>query len=273
MYDLKLDLKLFENYLRGHGLSTRWIRDIIRYARRYGYLLSTSDVELAAVLAGLQPGARRKVMAALTWLARFLGIEKEWVRRRKRFARWRRTPSLPHVFSNLDELLDAITRVARVIEPPRFRVFVAFLLATGLRPSEAVYAWRKYWVLRATTPKGAILLRLELLRRTKHALIALVHTLVDERVPARTTLGYTLLRVRWNRACEAVLRGKRIPLSMLRKIHATLLLRNGLREWEVDLLQGRLEGITRRHYIIYSIDDIWPRYLRALEKPLAEILA
>jgi integrase len=222
----------------------------------------------------LRPGSRRKVAAALTWLSRFLGVEEEWVEVRRRVGvRWRRELQQPVLLEeSVEELVARVSCCAKLLSPPRFRVFVAFMLATGLRPSEAAYAWRRYWALRRVTGRGAIVLQLNMARTTKHALLALVHPSVDSRVPKRPAIGMTNLRQRWNTICET-LHGKRINLYTLRRLHATLLLQSGLKEWEVDLLQGRLEGLTRRHYILYSIDDIWPRYLKALEKPLTEILA
>ena len=270
---VSVDWEGFRRYLVEAGLSQRWIEDLVRYARRYYWLLWEDHKIVSMEFRRLRPGSKRKVAAALAWLSRFLGVEEEWAEAKKRIrVRWRRELQQPVLLEeSVEDLVNRISCCTRLLSPPRFRVFIAFMLATGLRPSEAAYAWRRYWSLRRITGRGAIVLQLNMSRATKHALLTLVHPLVDDRVPRRPSIGMTNLRQRWNTVCEA-LHGRRINLYTMRRLHATILLKAGLREWEVDLLQGRLEGLTRRHYILYSIDDIWPRYLKALEKPLTMIL-
>ena len=172
-------------------------------------------------------------------------------------------------------MLEPVTRAASRLEPRHYRVFAAFLLATDLRPLEAVIAWRNYWRIRLCY-RDMVLLDLKALgldRDTKRAMITVVHPLVDARIPKHPTISMAVFRKKWNRAIEETA-GRRIELYNMRRLHATLLLQAGIPEYIVDLLQGRPGStILRQNYVIYTLYEHWPKYLRALMKPLTAIIS
>ena len=82
-----------------------------------------------------------------------------------------------------------------------------------------------------------------------------------------------IFRKKWNGAIEETA-GRRIELYNMRRLHATLLLQAGIPEYIVDLLQGRPGStILRQNYVIYTLYEHWPKYLRALMKPLTAIIS
>ena len=277
----RFDWRCFATYLEGLGLSRKWREDLLRYARRYGWLVYEDHVRLRAELRRLSPHMRNKVMNALSHLARFLeehgeeGLYEE-LRRRFRRARlaWSKGRPQLRVLASLEDLLEPVTRAASMLEPRHYRVFAAFLLATGLRPEEAAKAWRGYWSVRMRY-RDMVLLDLEAVgldRDTKRAIVAMVHPLVDAKVPEKPRISLALLRRKWNRAVEEAA-GKRIELYTMRRLHATLLLHAGVPEHVVDLLQGRPGStILRQNYIMYTLYEYWRSYIKAFQDPLLGIL-
>ena len=271
----------FRRYLADNELSKTWISDLMRYAKRFYWLLYMEPSRLRSELRKLSPSLRRKVLSSLSWLARFLeeagrdiGYE-EWLSRLRRArVRWHYEVPRPTLVEDLDAVVSDVVAVARVLEPLHYRAFAGFVLATGLRPEEAAKAWRSYHRLRHVFRDMVYLDLAEarLFRRTKRAIVALVHPLIDDHVPRRPTISLALFRRRWNRVCDRLL-GRRIELYTLRRLHATLLLEAGLQEWQVDLLQGRLgEALIRRIYTIHGLYGMWSTYVKALDKIIHNIL-
>lgn len=277
-----IDWRGFEEYLVDNELSKAWVSDLVRYARRFYWLLYAEPSKLRSELRGLSPSLRRKVLNSLSWLARFLeetggdiGYE-EWLSRLRRArVRWHYEVPRPTLVEDLDAVAGDVAAVAGLLEPRHYRVFAAFMLATGLRPEEAARAWRSYHRLRRVFRDMVYMDLAEagLFRRTKRAVVTLVHPAVDNQVPRRPTVSLALFRRRWNRICDRVL-GRRVNIYTLRRLHATLLLEAGLHEWQVDLLQGRLgKALIRRIYTIHNLYGMWSTYVKALDKILHHILS
>ncbi len=277
----EVDWRSFAIYLEGLGLSRKWREDLLRYARRYGWLVYEDHVRLRVELRRLSPHMRNKVMNALSHLARFLeehGEEGLYEELRKRFRRarlaWSKGRPRLRVLASLEDMLEPVTHAASMLKPRHYRVFAAFLLATGLRPEEAAKAWRSYWRVRMRY-RDMVLLDLEAVgldRDTKRAIVAMVHPLADAEVPEKPRISLALLRRKWNKAAEEAA-GKRIELYTMRRLHATLLLHAGVPEHIVDLLQGRPGStILRQNYIMYTLYEYWHSYIKALQNPLSIIL-
>ncbi|OWJ55579.1 integrase [Pyrodictium delaneyi] len=278
-----IDWEGFGEYLELLGLSRKRRSDLLRYAKRYYRLLWASPVEAARVIAVESPHVAVKVLAALSRLAEHLGVEEDWARRRRairRLLRYRLRGALPRsrVPRYLREepgFVERLLSIARRL-PGNYRLFAAFMLATGLRSLEALHAYRGYHVYRVER-WGVPHLLLSWDNGSKRAWLALLTPEIDSKLQTIDAHGvsYTRLRMQWKRACRELGLDHRVyRIYDLRTANATLLLEAGAPAWLVDGLQGRTgPEILMKHYNAAELPVIYRKwYLPALREPVRRLL-
>ncbi len=278
-----IDWEEFEEYLVLLGISGKRRGDLVRNARRHYQLLWMEPVEAARLLAGESPHVAVKVLAALSRLAEHLGVEEEWGRRRRRVRRllrhWLREALpgswLPRYMREEPGFVEKLLSIAGRL-PGNYRLFAAFMLATGLRTGEALEAYRGFHRLRVMR-WGVPHLILASDRGAKRAWLALLTPEVDEAILAIDAPGvsYTRLRIHWRHACRELGLDHRVyRIYDLRAGHATLLLEAGAPAWLVDALQGRRgPEILIEHYNAAELPLVYRKwYLPALREAVRQLL-
>lgn len=278
-----VDWEEFNKYLALLGLSRKRREDLLRYAMKYYWVLGSRPTEAVQALAAESPSIIVKTLSALTRLAEHLGVEEDWTQRRRairRLLRYRLHGALPGSWlpryireepGFVEKLLSIAGRL-----PGNYRLFAAFMLATGLRTGEALDAYRQFQGLRVER-WGVPHLILASDRGTKRAWLALLTPELDEALRAVEALGisYTRLRIRWKRACRELGLDHRVyRIYDLRTANATLLLEAGAPAWLVDGLQGRTgPEILMEHYNASELPLIYRKwYLPALRGPVRRLL-
>ncbi len=272
---IQIDWGGFRRYLEEAGLSRKRVEDYVRYMRQgYWRLLLGEKTHALIVLRGLSPAKRAKVLAALGWLAEYVGLPDEWEERRAWLSRRLRQRggrvSRGSEFEMLGDpgFLEEAVAAARSHPRPNYRLFMAFLLATGLRPGEAYTVWRH---LPAPLIRhfGAVPgLRLFQDRGTKRAVISLLPEQLYESLLAAARLGvkppsYARLR--------AYLRGRGLQPYDFRRANATALALAGAPRWAVDMLQGRApRSVFEEHYNMADLEFIYEKWYRPALEPLVK---
>lgn len=282
-HDGGIDWEGFKEYLGLLGISGKRRGDLLRYARRYHRLLWMEPVEAARVLAAESPHVAVKALAALSRLAEHLGLEEEWARRRRRLRRLLRyrlrgaEPGqwLPRYMREDPGFVERLLAVAGRL-PRGYRVFAAFMLATGLRTGEALRAYRGFHRFRLER-WGVPHLVLAEDRGSKCSWPALLTPEIDEALRPIDAPGmsYTRLRIYWRKACQKEGLDHRVyRIYDLRTAHATLLIEAGAPAWLVDSLQGRSgPEILLKHYNAAELPRIYREwYLPALREPVRQLL-
>ena len=276
-YAIRIDWEGFERFLEEAGLSRKRVDDYVRYTMRQGYwrLLFEDRAKVLLVVRGMSRAKRDKVLAALGWLAEYLGLIDDWEEKRAWLSRRLRRRrghggSVPGFEEKLGDpgFLEAAVEAARLHPRPNYRLFMAFLLATGLRPGEAYAAWR---MLPAPLARhfGAVPgLRLFMERGTKRAAAALLPEKLYWALEAAAGLGvrppsYARLR--------AYLREKGLSPYDYRRANATALALHGAPRWAIDLVQGRApRSVFEEHYNRTDLLHIYGKWYRPAIEPLVE---
>ena len=234
------------------------------------------------MLASVSPNVAVKVLAALRRLSEFLEAEEEWLPR----ARWLRRrlrrrlgealpgSGLPKYLRVDAGYVERLLEAARLL-PGQYRLFAAFMLATGLRVSHALHAWRRYSEL-LVERWGVPHLVLNI-GGGKRAWIALLTPDLHRQLPRRARLGmsYTRLRRHWRVACARLgVDHREYRLYDLRTAHATLLLEKGAPTWYIDMLQGRASAkVLMQHYNAAEMQKLYNQwFLPALREPVRQLL-
>ncbi len=273
----EIDWRGFKRFLEEAGLSRKRVDDYVRYTMRQGYwrLLFENRAKLLLMTRGMSRAKRDKVLAALSWLAEYLGLIDDWEETRAWLSRrLRRRRGREGLRTGLEEklgdpgFLDAAVEAARLHPRPNYRLFMAFLLATGLRPGEAYAAWRMLPAPLARHFGTVPGLRLFMERGTKRAMIALLPEKLYHTLNAAARLGvrppsYARLR--------AYLREKGLSPYDYRRANATALALNGAPRWVVDMVQGRApRSVFEEHYNKADIEAIYEKWYHPAIEPLID---
>ncbi len=135
------DPKLWEGFIRyvSNKYSRDHARSILRYAHRYGHLFFSGD--LRPVLE-LTPDKRRHVLAAISALAKYLGKYEEFKELKKRYdVKMERKVRIVARLTDTDlkTLSEWIIKARQILG--RYALYLDFLLATGMRPREAIKSY------------------------------------------------------------------------------------------------------------------------------------
>ncbi|BES82553.1 integrase [Pyrodictium abyssi] len=282
---VSIDWEGFRAYLEGMGLSRKRVEDYMRYTMKQGYwrLLFEDRRRVLVEVRTLSRAKREKVLAALGWLAEYLGLLDEWeekrlwvsaMLRRRRLAGGNPRSLALEVLGDpefVERVVEVAARAAR-LRPSNYRVFLALLLATGLRPSEAYAAWR-------AMPRSLVRhfgavpgLRLFDDRATKRAYATLLTERLYSRLEAAASLGvrppsYSKLR----ETLHSVQREDEplVTVYDFRRAFATALALHGTPKWAIKLLQGHApRDVFEEHYNKADILHIYEKWYRPALEPL-----
>jgi intergrase/recombinase len=220
---------------------------LITMARRFGHVLDSGD---ATPLLSLTPNNRQTAMCALSNLAKYRGIYREWKAIIERYQlKWSAgteafneqwISDLISGEGQLDEMLNWLRETCERL-PPAYCNILAYGALCGLRPNEVseslklLHSDRSNYVIE----KGGVYILQhfryrQFNRRTKKSLITVLN---KEGMRLAESLEPVSLSALQNRVKRL---GGACNIKFGRKIHATILRKAGLQSEEIDLLAGRL---------------------------------
>jgi len=209
-------------------------------------------------------------MRALSALARFLGVVDEWREVRRRFGlKWTAGEYFPTIILSKDQLSTMINMYREMYEAAgrEYQPYLKYVLLTGLRASEALISM-KLVREREVEYVNYELMTLEhyrypeiFIRKVKRAYVSVVDEDIIQTAREWRTRTYNALRIRLRR------RGLSLKLHLGRKIHASILRREGIDSETIDLLHGRVpKSIFIRHYLVKDFREEADKVRRGLEK-------
>jgi hypothetical protein len=153
-------LKKIKEWLTSQGKTPNTLREILIYAKRFGYILDTGD---ASPLLTLSSKNRQHALTALANLSKYQGRYDQFLQLRQRYnIKWSKSRNDNNsiasfeLFFNPNHLdLDAILlRIKEMIHvlPDNMAQIIKFACLTGLRPSESCEAVR---LLNSSSRQGA----------------------------------------------------------------------------------------------------------------------
>jgi intergrase/recombinase len=248
-----------------------YYRIVLCYARKYARLLNDNlrDLDL------LNPSVKTHAVKSLIVLSKFLGTHKQFKSRLEEYGIKVQRPdafsSFLRIMNNHNsDLIEWIEKASEVVRPNE-RLFLKFLLLTGLRASEAIESFnlitRLHKENRLSTyydEEQSLLQHFQFkdkfIRGTKNAYVSFVpNSLVDE-ICNSEELTYAQIIKRLRR------KGLRLGLNEFRDYFGSFLVRHNLIREEVDLLCGRIPpSIFLRHYWSPSFKELRQRALSGLK--------
>jgi len=267
---IAIDLSSFKAYLDskyGHQYSTA----NYNYANKYlSCYLNPSK------LLSLSPSMRANVLKALIALAKFIGTYLEFKEKlRQHGIKWIR-PDNFSTFLNIlnnkhDDLNDWYKTVQNILDDS-YRLFLRFVLLSGLRKGEAVKAFNKIISLAQSNKLNEYYNRdlsilehfrypNEFLRGTKNLYISILPNELIEQVANSKFVTYPSI--------HKFLERRRIKLRLkeLRSYYASYLRKHGIISELVDLVQGRIgKDVFIRHYLKENPQNLSSQILAILKE-------
>jgi len=254
------DSKLWDGFIRYvlNRYSRDHARSLIRYAHRYGHLLFSGD--LRPVLE-LSRDKRRHVLAALSALSKYLGRYEEFKELKKRYdIKSEKTGKKIRIVarmldSDLRSLSEWIVKAREALR--EYGIYIDFLMATGMRPREAITSYNLIIKLHREGRLGDYYnepflehYRFEetFLRGVKNVYVSYAPREIIDRVAESKPI--TIYRI--NDRLEAA----KLPIKLkeIRKLWASYMTRF-LSKPEIDLIQGRvgkdvfMQNYFNPHYV------------------------
>jgi intergrase/recombinase len=254
--------------------SKRSVKDTVNYARKYSRCLLDGDF---SKISGFSPAKRRKVLAALSNLSKFLGKYETFRELMKDYGlKWESVKVEELLISRLTRtekngsVLEWVNTVKERF--PRLRVFLDFVAVSGLRFVEAVESYdltidlsqhdklnsyydREKEVLEHFRFKQIFI------RNNKKAFVSfipweLIRRIGRMREKLTTSLVYDLIKRN----------SVRPRFNELREYYATYMTRY-LSQPEIDFLQGRVSGsvFMRNYFNPALISDLKTRVFKGIE--------
>ena len=260
---------LFNKYSRNYAYN------IFNYCRKYSHMLSGNLRELEL----LTPNVRDHVIKALIALSKYLGVYDNFRSKLKNYGIKLSTPNTFNAFlrimnGNSSEILKWYNEAKPILRDNE-RVFLRYLLCSGLRKSEGIKSFNRIVELSRTSrlseyydtnlnclmhfkyPKDFI-------RRTKNCFISFVPENLIIEIAKNEPITYEQIRKRLQR------HKMKVRINELRDYFGTFLLQHGILEPEINLLQGRIPpSIFIKHYWSPKLSELRDRIflaLRILEK-------
>ncbi len=257
------------------NFSGNYARDLLNYSKRFHHVLFSSE---ASELLRLSDGVRKMALASLSNLAKFLGKYEDWKRIVKGYGlKWSCGKSELFIISrmanteNNGEVLEWVRLVKAKI--PQLKVFLDFMVLSGLRLREAVNSWN---LIIDLAKQGRLSeyyngerealehykFRALFMRRSKKCFVTFIPKWLIEEISKQEKL--TLYQIsNWVR------RDKKLKSRFpdLREYYATVMTK-WLSQSEIDFLQGRISGsvFMRNYFNPALITDLRERVFKGLVK-------
>jgi len=219
---------------------------------------------------------RNHVIKSLIALSKFLGIYRDFKQRlmdhgiklsvQDSFASFLRILTV-----NVDEILDWYRSACEVLKEHE-RLYFKFMLLTGLRRTEGIIAFNRIIELHKANkledyydytlnclmhfkyPKDFI-------RRTKNCYISFIPESLVNKIANSKPVSQSTIRKRLRK------NNLRCEINKLRDFYGTYLLKHGILEQEINLLQGRIpKSIFIKHYWSPNLKDLRTRIFEALKQ-------
>ncbi|MEM4229970.1 MAG: integrase [Thermoproteota archaeon] len=266
----------FEEWVRAR-YREKWANMVIQYVRKYGRLLDGN----LSVLESFKKAKRQNVLKALIAYSKYLGRYEEFKHRVKSFGfKWERQDAFESFLrimnSGNSDFKQWVNKCLTILDDPQ-RLFLVFILATGMRSNEAIESFNLIVKLsregRLREYYNPDLQALEhfrypklFLRGSKNAFISFISENMVEQIARSKQVSYPTLRKKIRR------QGLKTRLNEARDYYATFMAQNGLIREEIDLLQGRVgKAIFMRSYFTPAIKELSERTLKAVRKLLEEL--
>ncbi len=247
-----------------------YYRIVLCYARKYAHLLNGNLRDLDF----LNPCVKTHAVKSLIVLSKFLGIHKQF---KARLEEYDIKVQRPDAFSSFlrimnnhnSDLLEWNKKASEVLRPNE-RLFLKFLLLTGLRTSEAIESFNLIIKLNRENKlstyydKDQSLLqhfqfKEKFIRGTKNAYVSFIPSDLVNEICKSEELTYAQIIKRLTR------KGFKLRLNEYRDYFGSHLVRHNMIREEVDLLCGRIPpSIFMRHYWSPSFKELRERTLEAL---------
>ena len=269
-----LDWSEFSKWVKSKYAKT-YSPTILCYVRKYHHLLYGNLRELDT----LTNSTKTIVVKSLVVLSKYLGIHKEF---KERLANYGVKLHRQNSFDSFLRILNAnnndknnnILNWIKNTKPILTRsenVFIKFCLYSGLRKSEAVTSFNKIielnnkGLLDQYYDKGLNCLMHfkypeEFIRKTKNCFISFIPEELIKEICNCKPISYRTLRRHLKR------NNFKCRINELRDYYGTYLLRCGILEVEINLLQGRIPpSIFVKHYWSPRLTDLRDRVFKALQ--------
>jgi hypothetical protein len=267
---VSVDWPTFEEWVRKKYARSH-CRVVLCYARKYAHLLNGNlrDLDL------LSPSVKTHAVQSLISLSKFLGVHKQFKSRLEEYGVKIQRPdafsSFLRIMNNHNSDLLEWNKKASEVMRPNERLFLKFLLLTGLRTGEAIESFNliirlnKEDKLFQYYDKEQSLLqhfqfKEKFIRGTKNAYVSFIPSDLVTKICNSEELTYAQIIKRLTR------KGFKLRLNEFRDYFGSFLVRHNLIREEVDLLCGRIPpSIFLRHYWSPSFRELRDRTQRAIE--------
>jgi len=239
------------------------------YARKYiDFLDNPSKIDT------IPNSNKTNVLRALVCLSKFLGMYLDFKAKMKQYGiKWSHNNSMDSFLSILrrdhSDLLEWYRRAINILNDNE-RLYLKFMLYTGLRMSEGIKSFNKIIELskqnKINDYYNKDLNTLEhfkyaqdFLRNSKNVYISIIPRDLVLQIANSKSVSYSTIRKRLKR------NGLKVRIKELRQFYGSFLIRHNLIREEVDLLQGRVSrSIFVRHYLTIDFKELTKRTLEAL---------
>jgi hypothetical protein len=237
----------FSEWLRSRDLRDGYVREMVSYARRFGFLLISGRLAEVERLGGSRS---RMALAAFSNMSKFMGQYSRFKQLREEAGvQWNRGSS-EDFFFRIYNGQEAVTGVEEWLVSLKNRLSwdvwfpIVYMTLSGLRTGEAIDSLNLIAARGLENYLNPQLLALEhfrfretFLRRTKKAFVSILSRgLLQELEVWRVSTTYEKLRKR------LLKEGMSCQFYNLRRRFATVMRMNGIETELIDLLQGRVKG-------------------------------
>jgi intergrase/recombinase len=246
---------------------------IIAYVRKYSHILFSDNVR---ELDNLPASIRNNVIKSLTILSKYLAIYDQWHEKLNKSGIKLNGVSNYNAFLRImtnsnnsnNNVLQWVNNIKPILRDNE-NLFIQFLRTTGVRKEEAITSFNliielskanrlsEYYDFNFNCLQHFKYPRL-FIRRTKNLYISFIPQNLIDQISNSKPITYSSIRKRLRD------KGFNVRFDQLRDNFATMLIQNGFNELEVNLLQGRINGILFKHYWSPKISEIRDRVFEVL---------
>ncbi len=270
-----IDYELFKEWLYANYRPFT-ARPVLAYAKNYGYLLQTGNLN---IIHSFSDGKRSATIKALCTLSKFLGMHTEFSAMIKNFGlKWAGRSDDDVIIDRLSKNSDVKPLIEWILKARKIGELthlIDLIVSTGLRLIEAIECYRLIITL---TQQGTLSsyynserqlfehfrFKSVFIRNSKKVFISFVpYRIVAEIAKVEKPVSYD----RTQKLAECHL--KKLRFADLRELFASISVKN-LRESEIDFLQGRISSrvFLRNYFNPQFIGDLQKRAIQNAEELL-----
>jgi hypothetical protein len=242
----KIDWKEFSEFCSLRSKNKTHIRNLVNYAKKYGYLLELEPLKFALKFKEISKDRKtlkRHILQSLAALSRYLDLKYNTDENYKRFRELRIKAGISWSEEKIPQILrneiskEQVLNILKNVKEERLKATSLLHLLTGLRTSEVFYLIKNFNKLKRSENERGLIIELSYIRKTKKVFVTFLH---KNAIPL-INKAYRNKRSYWKNLRKYGLR----PYDF-RRIFESLY--SNLRSHEVDLLQGRLGTELTIHY-------------------------